>query len=95
MTVNIEKRTIKAMIEIYCKKHHGFDSFCPECKELCDYALTRLDKCPFGEKKPVCNKCKVHCYASDKREKVKEIMRFSGRKMLIKHPYLTFLHFIK
>ena len=95
MKLSAEKRTIKAMIGIYCKKYHGFNSLCSDCNDLLDYAYKRIDHCKFGLKKPACNKCKVHCYASDKCEKVKEIMRFSGRKMLLKHPYLTFLHFIK
>ena len=95
MSVNIEKRTIKAMIKIYCKKHHGFSELCPDCSKLHEYSSLRIERCVFGKNKPACNKCKVHCYSSEKRENIKEIMRYSGRKMLLKHPYLTFLHFVK
>ena len=66
-----ERKTIKAMIEIYCKNHHESDEkLCPECQELFDYAIIRLEKCPFQEKKTTCGKCPIHCYTQEMRTKV-------------------------
>lgn len=88
-----EKRTITAMIRIHCRAHHGGGRrLCENCKELLHYAHCRLDKCPFGEQKSTCNKCPVHCYRKDRREQVKEVMRFAGPRMLLRHPVLALLH---
>jgi hypothetical protein len=90
-----EKKTIEAMIRIYCKKHHEtHGELCPECSELLEYAKTRLDKCPFQEKKSTCGKCLVHCYQPQMREKVKKVMRYSGPRMLLHHPVLAIHHVI-
>lgn len=90
-----EFRTIKAMIKIYCRElHHSANGLCDECKRLEEYAKLRLTNCPFGEEKPVCVKCPVHCYKPDMREKVKEVMRYSGPKMLWHHPILAIRHLL-
>jgi len=90
-----ESKTIEAMIRLYCRDHHeGEDEFCPECKELWEYALVRLDRCPFQENKPTCAKCPVHCYKPDMREKVRAVMRYAGPRMLRRHPVLAVLHLI-
>ena len=92
-----EKKTIAAMIRIFCDAHHGTarKPLCPECKDLLDYAEERLDKCPFGENKGPCSKCRVHCYKPDMRKHVTEVMRFAGPGMLRKHPLLAIDHLLK
>ncbi|MBM2814868.1 MAG: Nitrous oxide-stimulated promoter [Ignavibacteria bacterium] len=82
------------MIELYCKLNHKTKSLCYECSELWDYASARLEKCPFGYDKPVCNQCTVHCYKKDKREEIRRVMRFSGPKMIWRSPYLAIMHFV-
>jgi hypothetical protein len=72
-----EKKTIKLMIAIYCrKKHRTKKGLCQECRELLNYAAGRLDKCRFAAAKPVCNKCTVHCYKPEMREKIRRVMGF-------------------
>jgi len=93
--VNRERVTIERMIEIYCKhKHKSGDDLCTECSELLKYAKCRLENCKFGSDKPVCAKCKIHCYKKDMREKIRSVMRYSGPKMMFLHPILTIGHFI-
>ncbi|NBJ17032.1 MAG: nitrous oxide-stimulated promoter family protein [Dehalobacter sp. 4CP] len=53
-----------------------------------------IEKCIFDEKKPICAKCKIHCYKAEMRQEIKKVMRYSGSKMLIKHPILALYHFI-
>lgn len=90
-----ERTTIEAMIRIYCHdKHSKKDVLCSECKELLDYAMLRLDKCPFEEKKPTCANCRVHCYQPGMRERIKTVMRYSGPRMTYKHPLLAMYHLI-
>lgn len=86
--------TIQKMIGLYCKSEHGTGELCSECAELDAYAQFRLSKCPFQEKKPACQKCKIHCYKPDMKEKVKVVMRKTGPKMLLHHPYLASMHVI-
>ena len=88
-----EKKTIDAMIHLYCRKHHKTKKeLCPECNELYDYAMLRLSKCPFQEEKPTCGKCLVHCYKPDMKTKVTKVMRYSGPRMLLYHPLLALHH---
>jgi hypothetical protein len=90
-----EKRTIEAMLQIYCKDlHDGNGSLCGECSQLLDYAWRRLAGCPFREAKPACNHCQVHCYSKDKRRKVQAVMRYAGPRMMYRHPYLSLRHLL-
>ncbi|MBI5403634.1 MAG: nitrous oxide-stimulated promoter family protein [Ignavibacteriae bacterium] len=93
--IKLEQKTIYKMIRIYCfKVHKSSENLCEECRKLNDYAYERLQYCPFGDEKPVCSECEVHCYKSDMREKVKKVMRFSGPRMIFKHPYLAVMHIL-
>ena len=91
-----EKKIVGLMIKLYCKKKHGTKKeLCLECQALCDYAMLRSDKCPFMETKTFCSNCKVHCYKADMREKIREVMRFSGPRMILYHPIMAVRHVIE
>lgn len=92
-----EKETIRKMVEIYCWKKHKRKrgELCPECEKLLLYAFKRLELCPFGEDKPTCKKCPVHCYLPEYREKIKQVMRFSGPRLLIYSPLDWIVHEFK
>ena len=89
-----ERRTIEKMVEIYCQDHHGSgdSELCEGCLTFMDYANVRIDKCPYGNDKPTCSNCPIHCYKPAQRAQVKAIMRYSGPRMLLRHPLLTILH---
>jgi len=89
-----EDSTVRAMIEIYCRRHHSSDGLCKECSNLYDYARERLIKCPFQEGKTTCARCPVHCYNTGMRKKIREIMRYSGPRMIYKHPLAAIRHVI-
>ncbi|MGI2173001.1 nitrous oxide-stimulated promoter family protein [Shewanella ulleungensis] len=92
-----EFRTIEAMVNIYCKAHHPMKpshSVCEQCSEFLSYANTRLDRCPYGQEKPTCNKCPVHCYKSHMKQKAREIMLFAGPRMLLPHPIMAIKHLL-
>jgi hypothetical protein len=89
-----ERRTLSSMIEIYCQgQHHPSGGLCPDCGKLLEYAMKRLDKCPYQERKPTCAKCPIHCYKADMREEVRRVMRYSGPRMALAHPFLTLHHY--
>ena len=89
-----EKLLVSEMIALYCRRQHKTqkDTLCPDCRALNNYALTRIDRCPFMETKTFCSNCKVHCYKPDMREKIREVMRFSGPRMLFYHPIMAIRH---
>lgn len=88
-----EKKTVNSMIALYCKAHHHpVDGLCEDCNLLIAYSNTRLDRCKFGEEKPVCSKCPVHCYKKDRKEQIREVMRYAGPRMIVYQPRLAFLH---
>jgi predicted amidophosphoribosyltransferase len=90
-----ERRTVEAMIGIYCRGAHGtHGGLCDECEALRAYAGQRLEKCPFQEAKTTCAKCPIHCYKPEMRERVRVVMRYAGPRMIYKHPLLAILHLL-
>lgn len=89
-----ELETIEAMTRIYCADHHGAPHPCADCQALMAYASKRLAVCTYGEDKPVCAKCQIHCYGKAMREKVRDVMRYSGPRMILRHPWLALMHFV-
>jgi hypothetical protein len=89
-----ELRTLEVMTEIYCRDQHGSETPCERCRELLNYAAKRLAVCPFGEDKPVCAKCQIHCYGPAPREEVRTIMRCAGPRMMLRHPWLALGHLL-
>lgn len=89
-----EKKTISLMIAIYCKGKHKQDTLCKKCKELETYAHSRIMCCPKMETKTFCSNCKVHCYSNEMRQRIKEVMRYSGPRMLIHDPVMAISHLI-
>ncbi len=93
--INREKRVIETMIKLYCQKKEGNKHLCKECEEVINYALKRLDNCKFGEEKPTCRLCPIHCYNPQMKSKIKEIMRYSGPRLIIYNPLFAIEHSIR
>ena len=94
-----EQYVVEEMIRLYCRKNHPKEDgqagqICPACQELLDYARFRSEKCPFMKEKTFCANCKVHCYKPEMREQIRQVMRFSGPRMLLYHPVLAVWHLI-
>lgn len=91
-----ELKTIKAMVRLYCRNHHQAETrgLCTACAELEEYATRRLERCVFGDAKPACSHCVVHCYSTDMREQIRAVMRWAGPRMLLRHPVLAIAHMI-
>lgn len=85
---------VRFMIEIYCRGKHksGKGELCQDCEKLWQYVQLRRAKCPFGDKKPFCSNCKIHCHKPDMREKIKEVMRYAGPRMIFYNPRVAFAH---
>ncbi|MCX8578262.1 nitrous oxide-stimulated promoter family protein [Gilliamella sp. B2717] len=92
-----EKATVSTMIYFYCHKQHHVpnNQLCDECNDLLKYAMQRLTLCRFGEDKTTCERCPKHCYRKDYKQKIKQVMRFSGPRMMIYHPIMALKHLYK
>lgn len=91
-----EKKLVTLIIRIYCRgKKHGSTYLCKECEELLNYSIQRIDRCPFMETKTFCSNCSVHCYDSIMKARIKEVMRYSGPRMLMHHPFIAIEHAAK
>ena len=83
------------MIQLYCRrKHHSLTTLCRECEELKKYAIERLTRCPFQEDKSACKNCLVHCYQKDKRTEIRNVMKFSGKRIVFYSPILFYKHYL-
>ena len=88
-----ESKTLTAMIAIYCRDHHApQEGLCGECAALQSYALSRLERCTFGEDKPKCAACPIHCYKPALRTVIRAVMAYAGPRMLVRHPVLALGH---
>ena len=86
-----EKDIVKFMIQYHCIKNHNKKEICISCIDLINYAHEKLSICPFGEKKTLCLKCKIHCYSKEKREEIRKVMSYVGPRML----YLKPIQYVK
>ncbi|MGE4214215.1 MAG: nitrous oxide-stimulated promoter family protein [Anaerotignaceae bacterium] len=93
--VKKEKELVQCMVEIYCHSKHGKSKIlCEDCNNLLAYAFKRIDSCPFMETKTFCSNCKVHCYSPVMRERIRQVMAFSGPRLLFVHPFAAISHLI-
>lgn len=91
-------KVLVRFIGIYCNARHGEDirdvmelpsclgkpvMLCTECSALVAYGIQKRRLCPL-DPKPSCRKCPIHCYSSECRARIREIMAFSGRRMILR-----------
>lgn len=99
-----EKKTISQMVALYCagnhcievrtKKAYCGEEVCPECLAVDAYAVKRTERCQRMNVKMSCETCGNHCYQPEQREKIRQVMRWSGPRMLGKHPFAAIRHMI-
>lgn len=89
-----EASVIREMVGLFCHGVHGSPkgSLCPERAELLAYAQKRLERCPFMETKTFCSQCRVRCYAPAEQEKIREVMRYAGPRLIFHHPLMCAQH---
>lgn len=93
-------KVLALFTSVYCAAHHQAERApieslpsaldhlrrylcCSECRDFLLYAIDRRLNCPL-EEQPNCKHCHLHCYRKGHREKVREIMRFSGPALIRK-----------
>ena len=83
------------MIRMHCRANHRTSgTLCPECEGLLDYARKHLNRCPYQGDKTTCAKCPTHCFKPEMREKIRQVMRYAGPRMIYRHPIMALLHLL-
>ncbi|NVN90169.1 MAG: nitrous oxide-stimulated promoter family protein [Desulfuromonadales bacterium] len=91
-------RLIGSFVQVHCSGRHGSvrrSSYplpaglgdiliCPDCAHFMKYVVTKRLNCPLEAEKPSCKHCRIHCYAAAERKKIREIMAYSGRRMIMR-----------
>lgn len=65
---------------------------CHDCASLLTYAFEKRRRCPL-DPKPSCKHCHIHCYSKEHRARVREIMAFSGRRMILRGRFDYLWHY--
>lgn len=91
-----ELKIIQTMVGLYCRgnRHEIGAPLCTDCAALLAYATRRLERCVFGDAKPTCANCVVHCYGAGMRERIRVVMRWAGPRMMVRHPIMAIAHLI-
>lgn len=57
-------------------------ALCPECAKLLAHSFYKRTNCPM-QPKPACKRCPCHCYHPKYRARIREVMRFSSRRLVL------------
>lgn len=60
----------------------GYTVLCPGCAKLLAHAFYKRTNCPL-QPKPACKHCPNHCYHPSYRAQIRQVMKFSGQRMLL------------
>ena len=77
-----------AMNQLVLKNHDlkeltgKLPKLCPDCQKLLAHALVKRSVCPM-EPKPTCKHCPRHCYHPRYRQQMREVMKYSGKKLVL------------
>ncbi len=105
-----QKKDLKVLlnfVRVFCRARHtdqtrvpvtgagvvSDNQLCVDCAGLVAYALEKRRKCPL-DPKPSCKNCRIHCYSKEYRARIREIMAFSGRRMIMRGRLDYLLHYL-
>lgn len=93
-TIPQEKTNIKKTFGVYCHKHHNTsgDKLCPKCTALLATVMTKINRCPYGITKPICDRCEIMCFGPKQNKEFMTIMSSSSKGMLLRHPMMSLKH---
>jgi len=76
----VGERTIPGILQ---QGERSPKTICVECADLLAHGMKKRALCPL-DPKPTCKSCHVHCYTPEYRQKIREIMAYSGRRMILR-----------
>ena len=91
-----EKENIKKTFGLYCHKHHDTkdDKLCPKCTALLATVMTKMNRCPYGITKPICDRCDraAMCFGAKQAQEFMAIMNGTQKRMFLSHPMMAIKH---
>ena len=89
-----EKENIKQSFAVYCHANHGTEGskLCSKCNALLLTVMTKIDRCPYGITKPICDRCDRPCFGANATKDFLAIMEKTRTKMFLRHPIMTVKH---
>lgn len=92
-----EKEEIRKTFGVYCHSHHNTSgkTLCPKCTALLSAVMVKIQRCPYGITKPICERCDRPCFGAKQTEEFRKIMTSTQKKMFLRHPILAFKHKMK
>ena len=89
-----EKKNIKKTFGVYCHQNHGTsgETLCPKCTALLATVMLKMNKCPYGITKPICDRCDRPCFGTSQTKEFLKIMSSSQKRMFLEHPIMTIKH---
>ena len=99
--VNEDIEVLKKFIQIYCDMKHKETTktnenninLCDECHDTLQYSTFRRENCPL-DPKPMCKNCETHCYKTEYRQRIRDIMRYSGMVLIKRGRIDLLLHYL-
>ena len=92
------------MVALYCAGNHDAaarterahcgEAVCADCAAIDAYAVLRTERCRKMEVKTSCEECGNHCYAPERRDEIRAVMRYAGPRMLGRHPVAAVRHLL-
>jgi hypothetical protein len=87
------KRVVRLNTHDLPKLMGGSVVLCPGCAKLLAHAFYKRSVCPF-DPKPACKHCTRHCYHPTCRAQIREVMKFSGKHLLLSGRLDYLLHLL-
>ncbi len=57
-------------------------ALCHACRKLLAHAFVKRTRCPL-DPKPACKHCPEHCYHPDYRARIRQVMKYSGIRLVL------------
>ena len=89
-----EKANIRKTFGLYCHKHHKTkgDKLCPACTALLGNVMIKMNRCPYGITKPICDRCDRICFGTKQAKDFLCIMKSTQKFMFLRHPLMAIKH---
>lgn len=89
-----EKENIRKTFGLYCNANHGTtdNKLCPKCTALLTTAMLKIQRCPYGFSKPICDACETPCFGEVPTKEFRQIMKSGQKKMFFSHPLMAVRH---
>ena len=89
-----EKENIRKTFGAYCNANHSTEGgkLCPKCTALLTQVMLKIQRCPYGIGKPLCDLCETPCFGEDVTKNFLTTMRGGQKKMRLSHPLMSIRH---